>query len=236
MLLPLGIGMSLFGDSLIENYALITLDEIRALDRNDVNPFDRPATYNWSFEWDERSDQYRDILLTSTLFMLSIPPLFHARLLNTITVATMFVESYFFVRGITYITKATFGRERPYLYNTALSVEERHAAGSENAFFSFYSGHTAACFTAATFLSKVVTYIHGKSVWTTLLWGSSLSIATLAGYSRIKAGQHFPTDVLVGAAAGFAIGYLIPVLHKQKKRNPVSIMISPNRVSLNLKF
>jgi membrane-associated phospholipid phosphatase len=97
-------------------------------------------------------------------------------------------------------------------------VEERHTIDSEDAFFSFYSGHVAAAFTAATFVSKVFTDIHGKSVWSTLLWGSSLSLASLTGYARVKSGMHFPTDALVGAAVGFAVGYLIPVLHKKKTK------------------
>ncbi len=236
VLLPLGIGLSFLGDSLSGNYDPITLAEISALDRNDINAFDRPASYNWSLGWDERSDQYRDILVTSSLFVMSVPPLLHTKLSNTFTVATMFVESYFFIKGITYITKATVGRERPYLYNTDLSVEERHAIDSEDAFFSFYSGHVAAAFTAATFLSKVFSDIHGKSIWSTLLWGSSLSLASLTGYARVKSGMHFPTDAIVGAAVGFAVGYLIPMLHKKKNQNRISLVIAPNQISLCLKL
>ncbi len=236
VILPLGIGLSFFGDSLSKNYDPITVEEIRVLDRKDVNAFDRPATYNWALEWEERSDSYRDIVVISTLFTLSVPPLLHTRLSNTLTVAVMFIESYFFLKGITYITKSASGRKRPYLYNTDLSVEERQGISSDNAFFSFYSGHTAAAFTAATFVSKVFTDIHGKSVWSTLLWGSSLSLAALAGYSRFKCGQHFPTDVIVGAAVGFSIGYLIPAIHRKKLGDSLSVMISPNQISLCLKY
>ena len=236
VLLPLGIGLSFLGDSLTGNYDPITLEEIRALDRNDINAFDRPTSYNWSFEWDERSDQYRDIMVTSSMFMMSVPPLLHAKFSNTLTVATMFVESYFFIKGITFITKATFGRERPFLYNTNLSVEERHAIDSEDAFFSFYSGHVASAFTAATFVSKVFSDIHGKSVWSTLLWGSSLSLAALTGYARVKSGMHFPTDALAGAAVGFAVGYLIPELHKKKYKDRISVLITPHQISLCLKL
>ena len=235
-ILPSSIGVSVLGDSLSENYDLITLEEIRALDRSDVSGFDRCATYNWSPEWSERSDLYRDCVVWPTLLMLSIPPLFHARLSETLTVATMFVESYFFLKGITYITKSTVGRKRPFVYNADLSVEERYALGSESVFFSFYSGHTAAAFCAATFLSKVMNDIHGNSVWTRLLWGSSLTLAALTGYARVKAGMHFPTDVIVGAAVGFAIGYLVPTLHKKKNGDLLSLLISPHRIGFSMKF
>jgi len=223
LLLPLGLGMTVLGESLCDNYDPITFEEIRLLDRDDVNGLDR-------------SDQSRDILVYSSLFLLSVPPLLQAKLSETATVATMFLESCLFLSGFTFLTKATVGRRRPYLYNTSLSVEERHSIGGDDAYFSFFSGHTAAAFTAATFLSKVITDIHGDSIWTKLLWGSSLTLAAMTGYARVKAGKHYPTDVIAAAAVGFAIGYLIPTLHKKKMNDRVSLIISPNRIGLSLQF
>lgn len=236
LLIPFGIGLSVFGESLCDNHDSITLEEISLLDRNDVNGFDRSATYNWSSEWGDRSDIYRDILAYSSIFLLSVPPLFHAKLSETGTVAVMFIESIFYLSGFTYLTKATVGRKRPYVYNTDLSIQERYSMGGNDAYFSFFSGHTAAAFMAATFLSKVITDIHGDSIWTKLLWGSSLTVAAMTGYARIKAGKHYPTDVIAGAFVGFAIGYLIPTLHKKKKNDRVSLIISPNRIGICLKL
>jgi membrane-associated phospholipid phosphatase len=209
LLLPLGLGMTVLGESLCDNQDPITLEEIRLLDRYDVNGFDRSATYNWSPQ------------LYSSLLLLSVPPLLHAKLSETAIVATMFLESCLFLSGFTFMTKATVGRRRPYLYNTSLSVEERHSIGGDDAYFSFFSGHTAAAFTAATFLSKVITDIHGDSILTKLLWGSSLTLAAMTGYARFKAGKHYPSDVIAGAVVGFAIGYLIPTLHKKKSDSPL---------------
>jgi membrane-associated phospholipid phosphatase len=236
LLLPLGVGMTIFGESLCDNHRSITLGEIKSLDRKDVNGFDRSATYNWSPQWGDRSDTYRDILTYSSLFLLSVPPLFHAKFSETGTVVLMFTESVLFLSGITFIIKAEAGRRRPYVYNTDLSVEERYAMGGNDAFFSFFSGHTAAAFTAATFLSKVISDIHGDSIWTKLLWGSSLTVAAMTGYARVKAGKHYPTDVIAGAAVGFAIGYLIPALHKKKNNNRVSLILFPNRIGICLKL
>jgi membrane-associated phospholipid phosphatase len=47
--------------------------------------------------------------------------------------------------------------------------------------------------------------------WTSL--GVGLAGSALIGVARVAAGSHFPTDVLVGAAAGAAIGIAIPALH-----------------------
>jgi len=233
LVFPLSIGSYLVGESMYNNKPPLTLADISSLDRNEVFVLDRGATYNFSLKWDERSDKYRDIVITSSFFLLSAPPLLHARLTNTLTVATMFAESCFLLAGVTLLTKGVVNRKRPYLYNTALSVEERHAFSDDHS-TSFFSGHTAAAFTAATFVSKVFTDIHGDSIWSKLLWGSSLSLAALTGYARVKGGVHYPSDVIVGAAVGFAIGYLVPVFHKKKTGERLSIIIAPNRIGFSL--
>lgn len=233
---PLGIGLSKLGDSICDSYNPISIEEILALDRKDVFVLDRCATHNWSMEWNDRSDLYQDIIILSTLSMLTIPPLFHAKLKETFTVSVMIAESYFFLRGITYITKGLVGRKRPYLYNTSLSAEERQGINYDSAYFSFFSGHAAAAFMGATLLSKVISDIHGPSVWTKILWGSSLSVAAMTAYARVKAGVHYPTDVIVGAGVGFAIGYLIPVLHKKNRESGVSVSAGTNFMSLSIRF
>lgn len=233
LVFPLSFGSYLLGESLYEDKDPLTLKEISSLKRNDVVGFDRGATYNFSWDWDERSDQYRDIVITSSFFLLSIPPLIHAKLGNILTVATMFVESCFLLGGVTLLTKGVVNRKRPYLYNTALSAEERHAFSDDHS-TSFFSGHTATAFTAATFISKVFTDIHGDSIWSKLLWGSSLSLAALTGYARVKGGVHYPSDVIIGAAVGFAIGYLVPVFHRKKTGDRLSIIITPNRIGFRL--
>jgi membrane-associated phospholipid phosphatase len=66
---------------------------------------------------------------------------------------------------------------------------------------SFPSGHTASVFALATLLSL---YSSDKR------WGILyLSIAFLAGFSRIYLSQHFPVDVLVGSAIGVLVSVFI---------------------------
>ena len=47
-----------------------------------------------------------------------------------------------------------------------------------------------------------------------LVWGSTMSVAALTAYARVAAGRHFPSDVIVGAIVGSAIGHLIPRSHR----------------------
>jgi membrane-associated phospholipid phosphatase len=62
---------------------------------------------------------------------------------------------------------------------------------------SFPSGHTSSSFAVAT----VVTNYYGKN------WGIPLyAFAGLVGVSRIEKGQHWPSDVLAGAALGYISG------------------------------
>jgi len=232
---PAGVGLFALGASLHSGHGEITLEEIAALDRNDVNAFDRPATRNWSIAWGDRSDVSRDIVAYSALLVTTVPPLLRGKWSQTLTVTVMFAEAYAIMGGVTYLTKVAAARKRPYLYNTDLTPEERLGA-QDDPKSSFFSGHAAAAFTAAAFLSKVFTDVHGPSAWSTFVWGSSLSLAAYTSFARVKAGVHFPTDVIAGAAVGFAIGYLVPVLHKKGWSDRVQVAAGPNMVTLNLRF
>ena len=41
-----------------------------------------------------------------------------------------------------------------------------------------------------------------------------MSVAALTAYARVAAGRHFPSDVIVGAVVGAAIGHLVPRSHR----------------------
>ena len=234
-LLPMSVGLAALGKSLHDNQAHITLEEILTLDRNAINAFDRSATNNWSPRWSDRSDLTRDILVYSSFFFVVAPPILETEWTNALTVAAMFAESSLLLAGATSLTKAAVGRKRPYLYNTDLSLEERLAVRDDPS-SSFFSGHTSAAFMAAAFVSKVFNDIHGRSIWSGFVWGTSLSLAALTGFARVKAGMHYPSDVIVGAAVGFAIGYLVPTLHKKKWGDRASVSAGPNFVCFRLKF
>ena len=47
----------------------------------------------------------------------------------------------------------------------------------------------------------------------TIVLGSTLAGAALVGTGRVVSGNHFPSDVLVGAIVGTSAGVLVPALH-----------------------
>ncbi len=67
---------------------------------------------------------------------------------------------------------------------------------------SFVSGHTSRAFALASLFSS----IYKDKIWVGIL---SYGIATGVGLSRIYENEHWASDVLIGAALGYAIGKTI---------------------------
>jgi hypothetical protein len=74
-------------------------------------------------------------------------------------------------------------------------------------------------FASAVFLSTVYGDYNPNPEWSPYVWAGSLLMASAVGYLRYEAGEHFPTDILVIAVAGGAIGYVIPWMHRVSKEN-----------------
>ena len=227
-LIPIGIAAYVTEQHMGKRDHNLTLEEITLLNRNDINRFDRNATYHWN----RSADKFSDVLYKTAPFLpmtLAIPQLKNKNWDNTVTLGVMYIEVFLFTKGITGITKSLVGRTRPYLYNTAFTPEERlNFQGNEapKASTSFFSGHSSGTFAFAVLFSKTYTDIYGKGTWSTVIWGTSLTLATLTAVSRVAAGEHFPTDVFVGAVVGSAIGYGIPALHKLNSQK-LSLNIFP---------
>ena len=47
------------------------------------------------------------------------------------------------------------------------------------------------------------------------IWASAAIYPAIVGWMRVKAGKHFPTDVIVGYLAGAAVGMLVPRIHRK---------------------
>ena len=81
---------------------------------------------------------------------------------------------------------------------------------------SFFSGHastTGAISATATYLAFMRSGPRRARPWITLGVGTLLT--AFVSYERVRAGEHFPTDVIMGSLAGAGIGVLVPHFHRR---------------------
>ncbi len=114
---------------------------------------------------------------------------------------TLLAATAVFNFGLTTGMKYLIDRKRP--FRTLAGV---HTKGTLETSPSFPSGHTSSAFAMATMLS-----LHYPK-WYVII--PSYAWASLAGYSRIAIGMHYPSDVLMGAAVGVGSSLLIYQLRK----------------------
>ncbi len=104
--------------------------------------------------------------------------------------------------------KYSIKRERPFV-KYPFDITQRDDVGTA----SFPSGHTTAAFASATALS--LTY---KKWYVTV---PAYAYAGLMGYSRMRLGVHYPSDVLGGMVLGIGTGLLTWQIDKWIKRKNI---------------
>ena len=108
-------------------------------------------------------------------------------------------------------------RPRPYTYSRdPLAIKFAKSAG-DDAYLSFYSGHSALSFGAAVTGAYLLGASGESETATSVAWGTGLAMAAMTATMQVRAGKHFPSDVLVGSAVGIAVGYLVPALQADDK-------------------
>ncbi len=100
------------------------------------------------------------------------------------------------------VTKILFRRERP-LYNNAAGDFFASGVGTGG---SFPSSHSTLAWALTGFLAREY-----PSKWVQL---GLYSMSTGVSLTRVLGQEHFPTDVLVGSAAGWLIGHYVSKKHR----------------------
>jgi membrane-associated phospholipid phosphatase len=132
----------------------------------------------------------------------------------------LYLESVSLTQAFTYATKIGVRRPRPIDYT--MCAPGKPGAGSPGCTdgtdlqLSFFSGHassTGAVSATATYLAFMRSGPRAARPWITL--GVGTLVTAFVSYERVRSGEHFPTDVIMGSLAGAGIGVLVPHFHRR---------------------
>jgi membrane-associated phospholipid phosphatase len=173
-----------------------------------LNALDRPFAGNYSPGWSTASTIVAAGLLATPPIVLFAIESRRDAAVDTVVIA----ETLTMTAGLAAVFEVGARRPRPFLYGTNAPLADREET---NAALSFYSSHTSLSFAAAVGLGVTLGRLHVAPRWRHLAYGLGLGAATFVGVARVISGNHFPTDVMAGAATGTGFGVLIPALHER---------------------
>lgn len=173
-------------------------------DRSQLNALDRPFAGRYHPGWTTAGT------LTVAGLVVAAPAtlLAHERLGLAANDTLVVAEAGIVTIGVASLFETGVRRPRPFLYGTAAPLSDRESTYGSLAFFS---GHTAEAFSVTVATYVTLSRLHSR--WRYVALGVGLATSAFVGTSRVLAGDHFPTDVLVGAGVGASIGWLVPSLH-----------------------
>jgi membrane-associated phospholipid phosphatase len=108
------------------------------------------------------------------------------------------------------VVKYSVRRARPYTHHPNGAVGEMMASHRSDEDLSFYSGHASTAFSAFVSGGLIYSATHADPSGRRAFWGVQAALAASTAHLRVRAGRHYYSDVLVGAAVGSALGALVP--------------------------
>lgn len=195
----------------------ITESSLSLLSRPSLSGLDQSTITRFSEKASKQSDYFKDGIIAVPFALL----LSKQGRDNAGELLMMYTEVVALNSGITLFTKNAIGRYRPYVFNDNVPLELKLSNTSRK---SFFSGHTSHVASLSFFTAKVYSDLYPDSKWRYLVWAGAFAAPAMTGYLRVKAGRHYPTDVMVGYGIGAVIGFLIPHLHKVTRESDVKII------------
>jgi len=213
-------GWTVYSFAQISKKENTSAEKLSSLTKDDVNWFDRWAIRPFNKSVDNAS--YYPFYAA-----VPYPPIF---MFFDRKMRKDYLELIFLYTQAMSITGALYGsaahyfpRLRPLVYDTRSPMDVRQASNSRNAFFA---GHVALVATSTFFMAQVFADYHPDSHLKWVMYGAAGVATAATAYMRHKAGEHFPSDILVGTAVGTLSGLLVPRLHKCKliKNKKISLI------------
>ena len=213
-----GVGLSALGLSLIKNKKDLTIDQVNALSKDDVFFMDRFSAGDLSDKADKDSyfPFYGSFAAVPVMMLLNKNERHHAG-----QVLALFVETMSATGALYSITAGSVQRSRPFVYNTSLPIGDRTDSDAQR---SFFAGHTAATATASFFAAKIFSDFNPDSKARPYIWAAAAVVPAAVGYLRLRGGQHFLSDNLLGYGIGAGVGILVPHLHKKTNTSGLSVL------------
>lgn len=220
-LIACGTAWSVYAFTKIYKKTPPTTEQIEGLKRSDINAFDRWAVYPYSQSLDNLSYYpfYASIPLPLVFFLTGKETRSDFLRLSFLYWETMSVTG-LLGTGATY----NVDRYRPYAYRSETPMDKRTGSIAKN---SFYAGHVQVVAAPTFFIAKVYADYHPDSKIKWLFYGLASAATGVTAYMRIRAGEHFPSDVLLGTATGALAGILVPHYHLTKSVKGAAIGILP---------
>lgn len=176
-------------------------------DRATLPGFDRVAAFRWS----PPAHRASNALFVSALVLSAVgPALAYADDRPGVPMALV-GESFLLSAGLTGVVKAVTHRPRPLVFNPDAPMHERR---ERDAYRSFWSGHAANTAALTVSAAMLVDRADVDPAVRTATWAGAVAVPVLMGWLRVRAGKHFPTDVLAGCLAGAVVGWAVPYFHR----------------------
>lgn len=215
------VGWSLYGMSKIYGRDQVPVAELNALQKSKINRFDRPVADNYSLKSKELSDKFFYGSMPLPLILMADKRIRK----DALKVGILYLEA-MGTTGTIYTSSAMIvNRFRPYAYNTNVEIGVRQRGGARN---SFFAGHPSVVATSTFFMAKVYSDYHPEMRNKWILYSVAGAATATTAVLRVKAGQHFYSDVITGVTIGTLSGILIPHFHKNKNYETQRLSVYPD--------
>ncbi len=204
-----------------------TLDkmQISALNKNNIWSFDRVAV-NQSYPAPKNIYTISDIGLWTSYLLPSLLFIDDKIRNDWLDITLLYFETQAINLNVYLWCGPVFTkRVRPIVYYQQTSMD--YKLGKETT-DSFFSGHVSMAAGASFFMAKVYSDYHPElGAKKILLYAAALIPPAFVGYCRYRGFMHFPSDILIGAAVGAAVGILVPHFHKITRKSNKDLSIVP---------
>lgn len=136
-------------------------------------------------------------------------------------------EALVYTKLVTSLGKGLFSRTRPFASEDPFQATPGAFTSSHDR-LSMPSGHTARAFAVASVLA------HEFDGW--YVEAPAYAFAASVGLERIRSGDHWLSDVVVGGTLGYLIGRSVSSTLPQPSRFSYQPVLSPDRIGLRIQF